>query len=121
MTAILDFFLSPAYADTVQAGSEASNQQGGGLSLMMMMGFIIFFVYFMILRPNSKRAKEQRTLMSSLVKGDEVMAAGGMLGRITKLTDRYIGLSIGNNVEIVVLKSSVVSVLPKGTIKSIEG
>lgn len=86
------------------------------------MMFVIFFlfIYFAIWRPQSKRAKQQQALLSSLTKGDEVMTAGGILGRITKLTDNYIGLAIANNIEILVQKSSVVTILPKGTLKSIE-
>lgn len=111
-------FISNAYADTA-AGAAATPQQGGSSLIMM---FVIFFVfiYFAIWRPQSKRAKEQRNLMSSLTKGDEVMTAGGLLGRITKMSDQYISLAVSANVEILIQKSSIVTVLPKGTLKSIE-
>jgi preprotein translocase subunit YajC len=77
-------------------------------------------MYFMMWRPQSKRAKEQQQLLGSLSKGDEVVTAGGLLGRITKVTDQYISLSIANNVDITLQKSSVTNVLPKGTLKTIE-
>jgi len=115
---VLSFFVSNAYADT--AAAAPANPQGGGMSLAMMFVIFFLFIYFAIWRPQNKRAKAQQQLISSLNKGDEVMTAGGLLGRITKLTDQYIGLTIANNVEIFLQKSAIVTVLPKGTIKSIE-
>lgn len=112
---IVGFFINDAYADT----TAAQPQQGGGLSLMLMVTVFIVFMYFTIWRPQSKRAKEQRDLISSLTKGDEVMTAGGILGRVTKVTDQYVVLALTENVDIIVQKSSVVSALPKGTLKSI--
>jgi preprotein translocase subunit YajC len=116
---LTNFFVSNAYADTgsVMAGA---GQQGGGLSFVMMFVVFFLFIYFAVWRPQSKRAKDQRTLMTSLAKGDEVMTAGGLLGRINKLTDHYVGMTVSNNVEILIQKSSIVSILPKGTLKSIE-
>jgi len=108
--------ISSAYADT--PGSMPA--QGGGLSLVVMFAIFFVFVYFTIWRPQSKRAREQQNLLSSLTKGDEVMTAGGLLGRITKMSDQYINLAVGNNVEILMQKTAVVSVLPKGTIKAVE-
>src|SRR5258706_10975630 len=116
MEQFLSFFVTNAYADT-----PAAVAQGGGFSLIMMFAIFFLFAYFAIWRPQSKRAKEQQNLMSSLAKGDEVVTVGGVLGRITKMTDQYITLSVStNNVEIVMQKSSVATVLPKGTLKSIE-
>ena len=121
MMELVNFFISSAYADApgpIPAPGGAS--PGGGVSLLLMFAIFFIFVYFTIWRPQSKRAKEQHNLLSSLAKGDEVMTAGGLLGRITKLTDQYITLAITNNVEIVMQKSAVVNVLPKGTLKAIE-
>lgn len=111
----LQFFVSNAYADTAAAPA----QQGGGLSLMMMTGIFILFMYFVMWRPQSKRAKEHRNLISSLAKGDEVVTAGGILGRVVKVSDTYLVLSLADNVEITMQKSSISNVLPKGTLKSI--
>lgn len=114
MTELLSFFISNAYAESSAAASQAS-----GLSLVPMI--VIFFVFiFFMWRQQSKRAKEQNNLMSSLAKGDEIITAGGLLGRINKITDQYISLAIASNVEIVLQKSSVVGVLPKGTLKTLE-
>lgn len=116
MEQILSFFIPNAYAETTAAPAQA----GGMTSLVMMMVIFVLFLYFGVWRPQSRRAKEQQTLMDSLAKGDEVVTAGGILGRITKITDQYITLSVASNVDIVMQKSTIVSVLPKGTLKSIE-
>lgn len=114
---LLDFFISNAHADTL---APAGGQAGGGLSFVMMFVVFFVFIYFAVWRPQSKRAKEQQNLLSSLAKGDEVVTAGGLLGRITKMSDQYVSLAVANNVDIVMQKSTIVSVLPKGTLKSIE-
>lgn len=112
---LTSFFIANAYADAAGAP-----QQGGGMSFIIMIGVFVLFFYFAIWRPQNKRTKEQQNLMSSLTKGDEVVTAGGMLGRIAKINDQYITLTIGNNTDVVLQKSSVVTVLPKGTLKSME-
>ena len=83
---------------------------------------VLMFVllYFLMIRPQMKRAKEQKAMIEALQKGDEVIAAGGVLGRITKLSDGYVSLEIAPNTEIAVQKSAVNVLLPKGTIKSIQ-
>ncbi|MBA3660820.1 MAG: preprotein translocase subunit YajC [Gammaproteobacteria bacterium] len=112
----MTFFISNAYAQS--AGEPAP--QGSGYSLVIMLVVFVLLIYFTIWRPQNRRAKEQQSVLNSLAKGDEVMTAGGVLGRISKITDQYIVLSVGNNVEMMLQKSAVVSVLPKGTIKSLE-
>ena len=114
MDSLLNLIISPAFADTGAA------PQGGGTSFILMLVIFFVFLYFGIWRPQSKRAKEQQNLLGSLSKGDEVMTAGGLLGRIVKLSDQYLVLSIANNVDIVIQKSAIVNVLPKGTLKAIE-
>jgi len=66
-----------------------------------------------------KRQKEQKSMMDALGKGDEVITAGGVLGKVTKVTEAYVTLEIADNTEIVVQKSAVTTLLPKGTIKSL--
>jgi preprotein translocase subunit YajC len=114
---LTNFFITNAHAADV-AGAPAP--QGGGFSFVIMLGIFFVFIYFAIWRPQSKRAKEQQNLLGSLAKGDEIMTAGGMLGRIAKMNEQYITLTIANNIDIVVQKSSVVTVMPKGTLKSLE-
>lgn len=108
--------ISSAYAQT----GGAPNQQGGSLSFFLMMLVFFLFIYFAIWRPQSKRAKEQQNLLNSLAKGDEVVMAGGLLGRIVKMTDSYMTVAIANNVEVIIQKSSIASLLPKGTLKTLE-
>ncbi len=89
------------------------------ISMLVMVGVVFLFMYFVSIRPQTKRAKEHRHLLGSLSKGDEVMTSGGILGRIVKLNDSYVVLSLTDTVEITIQKSSIVSALPKGTLKSI--
>lgn len=98
---------------------------GGENALVGMLPIILMFVilYFLMIRPQMKRQKEHRNMVSALAKGDEVIASGGMLGRITKVTDSYITIEVATladkPVEILVQRAAVSSVLPKGTIKTL--
>ncbi len=76
-------------------------------------------MYFVMIRPQMKRQKEVRSMLDALAKGDEVVTAGGILGRIAKMTDAYITLEIAANTEVVVQRSAVTMLLPKGTIKAL--
>ena len=105
--------ISPAYA---QAASSGDPGFIGLLPIVLM--FVL--LYFLMIRPQMKRAKEQKSMIEALQKGDEVITAGGVLGRITKLGDAYLTLEIAPNTEISVQKASVQVLLPKGTIKSIQ-
>ena len=85
-------------------------------------GFLIAMVavmYFLMIRPQQKRAKEQKAMMEALGKGDEVVTAGGVLGKIAKVNESYITLEVAAGTEIVVQKNSVTMLLPKGTLKSL--
>lgn len=110
----MSFFISPAYA----AGAAPA---GGGFELIIMVAIFAIIFYFMIFRPQSKRAKEQRNLLSSLAKGDEVLTSGGIIGRITKISDdnEYLQLSLSEDTTIVIKKDFISAVLPKGTLKSL--
>lgn len=117
MEELTRFFVSNAYAD---APGSIPAPQGGGFSFLIMFVGLFLFIYFAIWRPQNKRAKEQQNLLNSLAKGDEVVTAGGLLGRITKISEQYVAVTIANNVDIILQKSSIVNVLPKGTLKAIE-
>lgn len=117
MEALINFLISPALADAV---STAPVPPASNYSFIMMFVVFFLFIYFGIWRPQSKRAKEQQNLVNSLAKGDEVMTSGGIIGRINKVSDQYISLMIANNTEIILQKTAIVSLLPKGTLKSIE-
>jgi len=79
--------------------------------------FVLFF--FMIIRPQMKQAKEQRNMISALQKGDEVVTSGGIVGKVTKVTDTFVSVEVAANTEITVQKQAIQSALPKGTIKNI--
>ncbi|HEY9531405.1 MAG TPA: preprotein translocase subunit YajC [Burkholderiales bacterium] len=95
---------------------------GGDAGIIGFLPIILMFVllYFLMIRPQMKRAKETKAMIEALQKGDEVITAGGVLGRITRITDAYIGLEIAPNTEINVQKASVQVLLPKGTLKSLQ-
>lgn len=105
-------FISSAFAQTAAGGDMQS-------SLVSMLPLVLMFVvlYFVMIRPQMKRQKEHRAMIEALAKGDEVATAGGVLGKVTKLGDVYIGVEIANGIEVQVQRSAVVQVLPKGTIK----
>jgi preprotein translocase subunit YajC len=109
-------FISSAFAQTAPAAAGGGDMSS---SLMSMLPLVLMFVvlYFVMIRPQMKRQKEHRTMIDALAKGDEVATAGGVLGKVTRLGDTYIGVEVANGVEIQVQRSAVVQVLPKGTIK----
>ena len=88
-------------------------------SLMSMLPLVLMFVvlYFVMIRPQMKRQKEHRAMIDALAKGDEVVMGGGMLGKVSKMGDNYLGIEIATGVEILIQRAAVVQVLPKGTIK----
>jgi preprotein translocase subunit YajC len=110
---MLDFFIPAAHAQ------DAGGPGGGGIAqIIMLVGFVLIF-YFLLWRPQSKRAKEHKKLVTNLSKGDEIVIGGGLLGRITDVTDDFISMEIAEGTVVSVQKSAVASVLPKGTLKSL--
>lgn len=100
-----------------EAAPAAGAAQGGGLmSFLPLIGIFIVF-WFLMIRPQMKQAKERQKMIDAVQKGDEVVTAGGVLGKVAGLEDQYLTLEIADRVEIQVLKSSVQTVLPKGTLK----
>ena len=94
----------------------------GDAGLMGFLPLILMFVllYFLMIRPQMKRAKEQKAMVDGLAKGDEVITAGGVLGRITRLGDAYVTLEIAPETEVTLQRAAVQTLLPKGTIKSVQ-
>ena len=107
-------FISNAYAEA------AAPAAGGGIAEFLPLIALVAVFYFMIIRPQAKRAKEQKAMLEALQKGDEVATVGGQVGRVSKIYEEYVGVELAENLEVIVQKSAVVSVLPKGTIKSIK-
>jgi len=110
----MSFFISEAMA----AAPEAAAGQPGGLASFLPLIILFAVFYFLLIRPQSKRAKEHKNMVANLAKGDEVVTNGGILGTITDLDDNYATLKIADNVEIKVQRPSISTLVPKGTIKS---
>ena len=107
-------FISQAFAQTAPAASNGTES-----SLLSLLPIVLMFVvlYFIMIRPQMKRQKEHKAMVEALAKGDEVVTAGGMLGRVSKMGETYVHVEVANGVELQVQRSSVVQVLPKGTLK----
>lgn len=105
-------FISNAYAQAAPASA------GSIMDFLPLLVLAAIF-YFMILRPQQKRAKEQKAMLAALQKGDEIVTVGGELGRIIKVGDNYLSVEIADNVTVQIQKNAVQIVLPKGTIKSL--
>ena len=103
----MDFFIQSAYAQGAQ--------QGDSTSFIIMMVLMFGAFYFLLIRPQQKKAKAHTELVSNLTVGDEVLTAGGILGKISAVSDLYAVVKISDNTEIKIQKASVSVVVPKGT------
>jgi preprotein translocase subunit YajC len=110
-------FISNAYAQAAPAAANTGLMGNLGTFLPLILMFVV--MYFLMIRPQQKKAKEQAQMINALAKGDEVVTAGGILGKVSKVSDTYITVEIAANTEIQVQKHSVTTVLPKGTLKSL--
>jgi len=106
--------ISPAFAQSMPGSGD------GGLIGFLPIILMFVLLYFLMIRPQMKRAKEQKQMVESLQKGDEVITAGGVLGRITRLGDAYVSVEIAPQTEISVQRAAVQTILPKGTLKSLQ-
>lgn len=111
----MNLFISEALAQAPAGGSGP-----GGFPVYVMMAVLFVAFYFLLIRPQAKRAKEHRNMVAALGKGDEVVTAGGTLGRITGVSDNFVTLEIADGVEVKVQRHMVQTIMPKGTMKSIE-
>ena len=107
----MDFLISPAWAQAT-GGSSASTWVN---LLPLVLIFVVF--YFLLIRPQTKRAKEHREMVAKLVAGDEVVTTGGILGRISAIDDNFVTLEVTPNVAIRVQRFQVTQLMPKGTFK----
>ena len=106
--------ISPAFAQGAPGGD------AGGLMSFLPIILMFVLLYFLMIRPQMKRAKEQKAMIEALQKGDEVVTAGGIVGRITKISDQYVTVEVAPNMEVVVQRSAVQVPLPKGTLKTLQ-
>ena len=114
----MSLLMSDALADTAKAAAPSTMQ--GLMSVLPMIVLLVLFMYLMVIRPQSKKAKEHKNLMSSLQKGDEVITIGGILGKIEKISDDLVLISIADNTNITVQKGAIANILPRGTIKTMQ-
>jgi preprotein translocase subunit YajC len=110
----MSFFISPAFAE----GAAGAPMESGMFNILFLVGFGLIF-YFFMWRPQSKRAKEHKELLNGISKGDEVITAGGILGKVVNLNDDYVVLEVSEGTELTFQKTHVSAALPKGTLKSI--
>lgn len=111
----MSFFISSAVA--AEGAAPGANDTTSMFIMLAVFGLIFFF---MILRPQQKRAKEHKNLMDSISKGDEVLTTGGLIGRVTKISETgYLSIALNENNEVVIKKEFIAAVLPKGTMKAL--
>ncbi len=110
----MDFFISPAFAE----GAAGQAATPGLMDFAFPIVLLVLF-YFMLIRPQSKRAKEHRTMQEALAKGDEVVTDGGIMGKIIEINDNAVTVEIAENVNVKVRRESIGSVMPKGTLKKL--
>ena len=110
-------FISNAYAQTAATTTDAGML--GSLTTFAPLVLMFVVMYFLMIRPQQKRQKEQRSMMDALAKGDEVVTSGGLVGKVAKVGENYISLEISEGTEVVVQKPAIGLVLPKGTLKSL--
>jgi preprotein translocase subunit YajC len=109
----MNFLIENAWAQAAPA------QPGGGmLNFVILMGLFFAIFYFMLIRPQSKRAKEHRAMLAALAVGDEVVTGGGILGKVTEVGDNFITVEVADGVRLKVQKGQVSALMPKGTFKS---
>ena len=110
----MDFFISNAHAQAAGGAAAAPNPIMSFLPLIILFGIF----YFMLIRPQMKRAKEQRSMIAALAKGDEVLTSGGLLGRIDEIAEQFVVLEVAPGITVKMQKQAISAVLPKGTLKS---
>ena len=112
-------FISEAFAQAAPAATGATDGPLGLGGLGGMLPLVLMFVvlYFIMIRPQMKRQKEHKAMVDALAKGDEVVTSGGVLGKVSKIGDTFVGLEVANGVEIQIQRTAVVQVMPKGTVK----
>lgn len=111
----MSFFISDAIAASTPAAGAPGNEMFSMFTLVAI--FVLF--YFMLIRPQSKRAKEQRELVANVKKGDEIITSSGILGKVTHLDDQFIKVTVAEGIELRMQRNAINSILPKGTLKSL--
>ncbi|WP_027994799.1 preprotein translocase subunit YajC [Simplicispira psychrophila] len=109
--------ISSAFAQTAPAAAAAGGDMMSTITGMLPLVLMFLVLYFVMIRPQMKRQKEHRAMIDALGKGDEVVAGGGIMGRVARITDQYVYVEIANGVEVQMQRQAVAQVLPKGSLK----
>jgi preprotein translocase subunit YajC len=108
----MDFFINSAHAQAAGGGAQSM------LGTLLLPVLLLVVFYFLLIRPQNKKAKEQRDMLSKIAAGDEVATSGGILGKVVEVGDQFVTLEIANDVNIKLQKYQIAQVLPKGTVKN---
>ena len=108
----MDFFIQSVWAQ------DAATAGGGSFASLLPLVILFVVFYFLLIRPQTKRAKEHQKMVESLAKGDEVVTSGGLLGKITQIGDNFVMLELAENLEVKVQRYQIAAVMPKGTLKN---
>ncbi len=108
----MSFLIDNAWAQA------APSPAGGSMGFIIMMGLFFVIFYFMLIRPQSKRAKEHRAMLAALAAGDEVVTSGGILGRVVEVGESFVTIDVADGVKLKVQRHQVSSIVPKGTFKA---
>lgn len=107
----MNFLISDAHA-------QAARQPDMFTGLVLPMIFLAVIFYLLIIRPQSKRNKEHRSMLEALSKGDEVATSGGLLGKVTRIGENFVEIEVADNIKVRVQKQAISTLMPKGTMKS---
>ena len=109
--------VSTALADTaITAPVAHQSAQGGLLSMLPMVVIFVIAVYLLMIRPQQKRVKDQKNLENTMKVGDEVVTTSGLIGKVSKITDQFITLTVSSNVQLTFQRQAIVTILPKGSL-----
>ena len=111
----MSFFISDAMAE----GAAAAQPSMGGLEGLLLPLGLIFILYFFMIRPQVKRQKEHKALVSNLQKGDEVQSMGGLMGKITEISENFVKVEVADNVVVTLRRGAIEAVMPKGSLKEL--
>ncbi|MCF6767736.1 preprotein translocase subunit YajC [Thiotrichales bacterium 19S11-10] len=118
MTQLLVALSATVLATSALAADQAAATQGGGWQTIMLLVVFFAIFYFLLIRPQMKRNKEHRQMLSEVAKGDEIVTNGGIIGKVSKVSDSFIDVTIAENVTIQIQKQAIASILPKGSVNN---
>lgn len=113
----MDFLLN-LFVPVAHAAEGAAPQEPSMMPTLVMLGVFGLIFYFMLFRPQAKRAKEHKAMLEAIAKGDEVVTSGGVMGKVAKVAEAHIEVTVADGVDLKIQKHAIVAVLPKGSLKS---